>query len=354
MLTHRFAHDALVELGALIDPQGEDWIAALPAALAGELGLPDWLQISPAPLEKDGREGIISSVLGSTLIELLTERFRGHVPRSHLRADAEAPRPSQARALADRFSLRNAVGSVLDVTKGNARYLQLYLHWTAEADDRFEGIVRTAIEARDGSVPATTSVDAFDALGDRVVPDDAAEPGPGTESCSMAPRLCHAAQAAVTREVEGPRTVVRRRHERDYARIVEYFTALISDASSPKRRVERAAIDAKIRHLVAERDTKLLDLASRFTLRVAIHPAAIVFVEAPVALVRLRVRRRKTEREIVLRLPPEANAFDALACSGCPGATTRPAFCDDGAHVLCEICAPRADGRPDCPACRNR
>jgi hypothetical protein len=40
-----------------------------------------------------------------------------------------------------------------------------------------------------------------------------------------------------------------------------------------------------------------------------------------------------------------------LACSGCDAATARPLACDDRLHLLCEVCAPSAQGRPLCPAC---
>jgi hypothetical protein len=67
--------------------------------------------------------------------------------------------------------------------------------------------------------------------------------------------------------------------------------------------------------------------------------------------VRLRVRRRKGERELLLRLPAGAHGFDRLACEGCAGTTERPALCDEQLHILCETCVPQATGRPKCPAC---
>jgi hypothetical protein len=65
----------------------------------------------------------------------------------------------------------------------------------------------------------------------------------------------------------------------------------------------------------------------------------------------LHLRRRKGARDITARLPAGASRPDALACDGCPDVTTRPVLCDDRLHILCERCAPSAQGRPRCPTC---
>jgi hypothetical protein len=149
------------------------------------------------------------------------------------------------------------------------------------------------------------------------------------------------------------RGAVARRHARDHRRIEEYFAALAADAAAPRRRIAPEAVRQKLEHLVAERDAKLRDLASRYLLRVSLEPVALVRVAVPATTVRLHVRRRKREGELVLRLPAGAQAFDRPACAGCGAATARPAVCDERLHVLCEACVPQAQGRPDCRACRG-
>ncbi len=68
---------------------------------------------------------------------------------------------------------------------------------------------------------------------------------------------------------------------------------------------------------------------------------------------RFRVRRRKLEGELRLRLAPGANAVDQLPCAACTAATTHPVVCDDRLHVPRETCVPNAQGRPSCAACRS-
>jgi hypothetical protein len=145
-----------------------------------------------------------------------------------------------------------------------------------------------------------------------------------------------------------------RRYRRDHARIADYFAEFIHETRSPRRRLDPAAVAAKVAHLVAERDAKLSDLPSRFALRVQLGVVALVCARLPVVRLTLQVKRRKLSRELTVRLPAGAQALDRLACDGCAGTTAKPALCDDRLHVRCEVCVPNAQGRPRCPACLRR
>ena len=147
---------------------------------------------------------------------------------------------------------------------------------------------------------------------------------------------------------------VRRRHARDHERIASYFAELAAEARAPRRRVDPKAVEAKVAHLVAERDAKLRDLGVRFAVKVSSSLAALVVAEVPAAFLQVKLRRRKESREVVLRAPALAHALDQIACDGCAGATGHPAACDDRLHLLCEGCAPSAQGRLSCPACAAR
>jgi hypothetical protein len=114
---------------------------------------------------------------------------------------------------------------------------------------------------------------------------------------------------------------------------------------------DAAALYAKIEYIVRERDAKLRELPNRFALRASVAPAAFLWVSAPTAIVQVRLRRRKESRELCLRLPAGAQALDKHLCDVCARATGRPALCDDRLHLLCERCAPNAQGRLRCPAC---
>jgi len=119
----------------------------------------------------------------------------------------------------------------------------------------------------------------------------------------------------------------------------------------PRRQVARRAIEGRVAALHAEHGAKLRDLATRYTLRVRLEPIALAAIGMRVVEIRIRLRRRKGERELTLHVPPGARAPDVLVCVGCPATTRAPLLCD-ALHILCETCAPEVGGRPRCPACR--
>jgi hypothetical protein len=143
------------------------------------------------------------------------------------------------------------------------------------------------------------------------------------------------------------------RHARDHARIEDYHAALAAELRGARRKVTPELLASKLEQIVAERDAKLRALSSRFALRLSLHLAAGLCVVAPAATARLRVRRRKDARELSLALPAGAAELDALVCDGCRGPSRSPALCDDRLHVLCDRCAPSAQGRIRCPACER-
>jgi hypothetical protein len=338
-----FTARALERRGALVEEAGEEEWALLPAELARELGLPEEVRLSAV-----GGEGVVGCGLGTPLLEALVGSARQQVPVAAARLRALAPKASHARALAERYVLRNGVAEVLEVTAGSEElYLAAWLAYQADADERHEGVVRLVTHAREGSLPDA----GFTAWCDVSSPG-ALEPlktpvGVG----GVSPWLVRYGPLAVQQALRGVAEATARRHARDQERISEYYEAMVAEARSPRRRVDAAAVAAKVQHLLAERDNKLRDLETRFTLRIHIRLAAALWVAAPVARARLLARRRKGSRELLLRLPTGAHGFDRLPCEGCPGSTEQPALCDERLHVLCEACVPLASGRPRCPAC---
>ncbi|HEX5752981.1 MAG TPA: zinc finger, RING-type domain-containing protein [Archangium sp.] len=339
-----FAARALARRGALLEEEeGHEVLALLPPELSRELGLTEEVRLSAA-----GEGGTVACGLGTPLLEAVVGEARREVPVAGARLVREpAPRVGHARNLAGRYVIRNGVAEVLEAAGGEATYLVAWLAYVAEADERHEGVGVLGVYPRDGARPgegflATCDVEAEGALAPW--PRPAVEPGAEQWLARYAPEV-------EERVLRGVREATARRHARDRERMSEYYAAMVAEARAPRRRVDADAMEAKVRHLLAERDSKLRDLAERFTLRVHTRLAAALWVAAPVARVRVRVRRRKGERELVLRLPAGAHGFDWLPCEGCPGTTERPALCDERLHVLCETCVPLASGRPRCPAC---
>jgi hypothetical protein len=353
----RFVLDALASEGALVeasellepDVAQRPALALLPRELAERLELPEECRLA-ARVERAG--DAVACGFGSPLLERLLSDARRSAPIACCRLDAPPPRASQARALAERFVVRNGVSAVGDARMAEACYVRASFAWVAEGDDRHEGTVSIVASVADGAEPAESFAARLDPLldagGDGI--EDASAPRPDLSPLSIV--LARRADAAARRAMRPALDGAQRRHARDHRRIAEYFAQRAEEARKPRRRVDPAAIQAKLAALCAERDSKLRELGPRYALRVALAPAAFVAVTTPVALVRVMLRRRKATREIELRLPPSCSSLDQPTCDGCALPAARPAACDDALHLLCEACAPGSQGRIQCPACR--
>jgi hypothetical protein len=342
-----FVVEAIEAEGALCerDPGDARATALLPAATARRLEVPE-----EGVLAVRAEGGEVASGLGSPLLEKLVAEARARCPLVSLRLEVEPPRPAHVRALCERFVLRNGVVDVGQVTMDTARYVVAHIAYTVEADDRREGLVRV-VTSPDGGEPDA----ALQARLDLAWLDAAASPlGAEGERGDAARWIARRARPAVRAAAEPMFADVARRQARDHERIASYFAALVAEARAPRRKTEPKAVEAKVAHLIAERDKKLRDLGERFAVRVRASLAAAAWVELPAMLVTVKLRRRKEAREISLRVPSGAQSVDRLACEGCGASTAKPAACDDRLHLLCEACAPSAQGRLSCPACARR
>jgi hypothetical protein len=341
-----FVADELSARGALVERAGPGALAILPPPLAKSLDLPDTVALADA-----AGAHAIGCGLGSPLLDRLVAATRAIVPVASITALAEPPRTAVAERLADRVVVRNGVADVLGAAPASATYLAGIFTWTAEADDRYQGMTIIAANAATGAEPDPGCMSMIESV---IAGSDprVAEERDARGAMSGAAVVVRRAALAIGPRLDEVGAAVARRRDRERARIDEYFGSLIAEAKRPRRQVARGAIDARIAALHAEHTAKLRDLTARYTLRVRLDPIALIAIAMRVVELRIRLRRRKGEREIALHLPPCARTPDALACVACPGTTRTPLLCDDALHVLCETCAPDAAGRPRCPACR--
>lgn len=341
-----FTLESLASRGALVDPRADGGLAILPPALAGELGTDEEIELgagAPVP-------GLTPCGFGAPLLERLIEDARAAVPVAWVRLDARPPGPAQAEAIAGRIVLRNGLVDVLDTVPAEELYVSAFFSVVAEADDRYEALFPIVLHLGQG---AGEPDPALAALLDPRRSAHRLSPAEPSALLELGPLVLRARAAA--EDLLAPfRESVGRRFERDVSRLEEYFASLIGDARAPRRAVSAEAIAAKVAHLGAEREQKLRDLGPRYTIQARVALAALLCARVPANRVRLRMRRRKAERELEVVIPGEVRAPDRLPCAACHRTTWRPVACDDRLHLLCETCAPSAQGRPSCGACRSR
>lgn len=340
-----FSMRALDALGGVVEPGDGRCVALLPSSVARDLRVAEEAAISAY-----GEGGTVNCGLGSPLLEALIERGRLATPVAAVRLGGRAPSETALRSLAAGFVIRNGVSTVASVATAETWYARCALAWRIEADERHDGVVFDVVQPQDGGRPAD------DGFGARCVPvGDDVEPaaGPTLDVGISSGWIGRVARLAVVGAAAPTLALAARRQERDHQRIATYYAALISETRAPRRKVDRAAIDAKVGHLVAERDKRIADLAHRYGARISVRLAGLLWVRVATGVVTLNARRRKGQRDLVLRLPAGTRTFDRLPCDACDGWLDRPALCDDRLHLLCERCAPEATGRPECGACRR-
>lgn len=337
-----FTVDALVARGALVERVAPHHLAVLPPPLAQSLRTAEEIMLAGAD---EAAEGVASIALGSGLLEDLLTFVKQGTARSCVRLPLEASRATQARALGDRFTVRNGVVEVVSTTAATTTYLHAWTAFSVEADDRREGLLHLCCHTS-GDTPDQAFRNL--ALEDACV--DVTDHGMAFDDRAVALMVART-KSALSATVAPFLQQVERRSHRDKARIRAYFKELCDETRASRRIKDEGARARKLEAFGADERQKLADIDARFTLRTSAKPVALLAVSASVQQVVVRVRRRKGERLLTLRLPPAARALDTLHCAACDGATDRPAVCDDQLHLLCSACVPRVEGRVSCPAC---
>lgn len=339
-----FAARALTARGALVEVHEGDAVALLPPALGRALQAPEELTLATHPA--DGSAAVACGI-GSPLLERLSADARRAAPWAVVAPELDAPKATQATALAARLVVRNGLLDVLDAAVVTTLYARVTLAWAVEADDRYEGLFAVELGPSRGEPVGLRSLLDVTSRDDEL-PRGRADAAEVTALLDPLPGRAARALSEAAREALAS---VERRHARDHERMTEYYRGMLAEVGAGRRKVDPATLASRSAAVVADRDARLRDLVVRYTPKVTMAPAALLVASVPVVRVRLRLRRRKLDRELRVTLPATATALDLLACDGCDDVTARPALCDDRLHALCERCAPQAQGRFTCPAC---
>lgn len=341
-------HGGVVEEGAA----GVE--ALLPKDLAAGLAVPEHVTFVEG---HTGGEGQLS--YGSALLERMVELARATVPVAGATLPAGLPRVAGVAAAAlERFTGINCVlrAPLREPSEAWGGYLVVDYRYSADADERREGLVRVVINEESGA--DVSQLHGLDA-------DPALEPGlpllplPAPPDVLLA-RAGRAAQRRARSQLAAVAEATHRRHRRDRQRLTAYFTGLRAEMEVQLERTrcrrpgadELAARQAKIDALGLELERKLADLAVRYRLRVELAPVAVLRVAVRVRRVELCVRRRQKEGVVAVHQSAATRGFDPLSCQACAEPVHAFALCDEALHVLCAACDQKRPSPRHCPACQ--
>jgi hypothetical protein len=361
-----FAADLLELCGAAVVPiESEEADVLSPASVQEAMA---WPEIARLSFGAERSEGAIPIGLEGDCLERF-ERLLGTRGMWAERALARAPMTlrDHERILDRALELPNAVWRLQSVTSATASCVLLAFRYSALSDEEREGVIWLGFNETTGS-----------ALGD-VLPRLRAS---STDAASMAPdaslratrrsnpehlisRVQVQLEQAIRRELDPFLHAMRRRLERDRARIYTYHDDLRHEAcrrllqgkASEKGRNATALKRDELRIAAIEREyrAKLDDLEHNYALRISVTWVQGIVLQVPVERFNVLVKRRKNERPIALDWHVPARAMELPPVDfGASTGIVRLA-CDEAVHLTepaaqgaCEGC-----GKPYCRACHR-
>jgi hypothetical protein len=366
-----FVADLLEIEGAavdLVEPDGLDVLA--PGRLRAAMGWPELARLGfGATLPPDaipvGFEGEWLERFGA----LLGERGRW-AERALVLASPVTPPRDPERLLDHIFDLPNATWRLRAEAPAWARCLLLAFRYTAISDDKRDGLVWLCFNQSTGAILDDVYPRVRSALLAQGCQWRPLEPhmrhaaGPPWDAATLQVKVLPRLEHGVRRELEPFLRAVRRRLNRDRARIHEYhqdlrMTALkrlaaLAEAAGEKAEADRRRETLRVTAVEREYRAKVDDLRHNYALRVTVDWVQGLELLVPVQRYQVAIKRRKGERVVWLDWHYAARLAEPPPIEHGLGLDHIRLVCDEHLHLTdpagqapCPSC-----GKPWCRACQ--
>ena len=340
--------------GALVDsiaPEGFDVLAPPSVQRALRIGELSRLGFG-AKLPPGGQRVGLEDDWLERFAELLGPR--GRWTRRILTASAAAPGDPQ-RLLERELLLDNATFRLLDISPAWTRYLVLDFRASAVSEDKRDFMLRLGINLATGTLPDSV-LSALSPLLDAPPQDD--EPPtkdalPLTwERARLLDLVERGLRPRLATALDPFEKGLRRRLGRDQDRLHRYHSDLHQEAmrriqvlaeDDPKRTREEQRVEA----IAREYSAKIDDLARQYATRVTVAWVQTVELVMPVHRLSVQIRRRKSERMLLLDYNPLARKLETPTCAATASAERPRLVCDDALHLVVPA------GLAPCPQCNR-
>jgi hypothetical protein len=361
-----FTARLLTRSGALVEHDQDEIVAVVPSALAAELEVAEYQRLA-----FDRRAAGLHALVVDYDAPLV-DRFERLVETLGRIACAPSPRvalkPVDPEEVVTRaITLTNGIIRDCRAEAGHAQYVGFLVQFELLADERIsgmtevwvnsttrsvprlQGLATQLLSSREGTVDGNAEVAAFDDV--REIVADAWAAGAALARTQVENRL----QDAIAS--------LRRRRERDFTRLREYYEAIDEEIRRRARRAltkkDEAAVKADTSRLEAMAQAfrgRVADLVDRYRVRVRLEPLAAVVCTLPAHRVTARIHRRSASRTIAVAWNAIDRALELPACDGCGTGTSAASLCDERVHLLCSGCQGDCEtcGRSYCRACHTR
>ena len=330
-----FTRAVLERRGALVEwPRPEDeGLALLPPETAGVIGSPDTLRLCC----EAGGEGLCVNLATDFLDRI--QPLLDPEPRVALVRIPELylKRAAMDDPVARAFTWQNARVRVIGTEPQRVEYHTWYFLGALESEDRWEELVRIAINAASGA-----EVDLPDPLSFMGPPiDEPLPPEWATTPLDTYPAAAARAGQAVERRSAPFIARLESRLGRDRKRLRDYYNALVRESTSSRRKApeDPDKVQAKRRAVELELRRKLAELDERYRLRATLTPQALVRLEMPALAVRCEVQRKQARRVHTLYWNALAKDLEPIVCTTCARPIFSVHFTDQDVHPVCDTCA---------------
>jgi hypothetical protein len=356
-----FVADVLETEGAAVEPLEPDGLDILaPEPLRSAMGWPELTRLGfgavlPSGATRVGFEGEWLDRFGAVLHE------RGRWAERLVSLSSPVPPPSDSERLLDRaLDLPNATWRCRNAAPAWARCLLLLFRYTAISDDKREGLVWLGFNQSTGAVlndllGRISAVLAEDS--EWRAPDAAVRHAAGNrwDAATLQSRVSPLLEHHVRRELEPFLRAMRRRLDRDRARIHEYHqdlrlaalkrVAALAEAANEKAEAERRRETLRVAAIEREYAAKIEDLRHNYALRVTVDWIQALEIFVPVHRYDVLIKRRKGERVVRLDWHATVRTSELPACDFGLGLDHRRFVCDEHLHLTDAV------GQAPCPSC---
>jgi hypothetical protein len=351
------------QVGALVEPPAYGaYEVLLPDEAAGRWGVhPHQKVIFDAAHQQ---AGVIFLHYGHALIETIVEELRGRSANGQFFINNVRPdKPGFKSEIEKTFSLPNAKIFFIPAEKEKIRhhhYVRFNFKVSLVADEKRELVLPVWMDLQNGYPVDGTEIERLGILDEENhfshIPSAPAfwnnKPGSPADDPALSPKtlfaLLERARQAVPSELGETLSNLQKRLARflelDRARLNEYYANLLKDA---KRRLQKAdeerhsALEAKIKVIDAECETKLLDVEQKYHLRIQLELVNLAIIAIPKLDWMVEMRNRSSTIKRTATWNPLLHTIEPLLCDVCHRGGTTLHLCENGHLVHAECLAPQ-------------
>jgi hypothetical protein len=355
-----FVAQALESQGAVVEATEPDGLEVLaPPSIQAAMGWPELARLGFGA-ERQGsaiRIGLEGDWL-DRFDTLLGERGRW-AERQLTSRGPQAPADPE-RMIDKALDLPNAVWRFQGMAPAWTRCLILTFRYTALSDEKREGLAWLGFNLGTGAVLGEVGARLRPLLGEQEnwqVPEAEVRQaaGAGRDAAPAESRIGPLLQHEVRQELEPFLRTMRRRLDRDRARVHAYHDELRSaslkriaglvGAAGERAEANRRRETLRVEAVEREYRAKLEDLRNNYALRVTLTWVQALQLFLPVQRLELLIRRRKRERVIRLDWHASTRSPEPPPCDWGLGLDRRRLVCDEALHLT------EPGGQAACPAC---